>query len=198
MSRHLGHVRAALGQVFVRPAYLVLACALAAAAFLLAVWFPNLELIGEIFWGSSAPLMTKLGIVLSLLGGIVTNFSLLAAAYTVVIAVLFGVTAAMIAYLLRQRRIVAAGQNIALGTGAIASGVLGVGCAACGSLLLSGAFPSLAAAGAIAALPLQGEEFGVLSVVLLTVSLLLVSRSIAASAACPLDRGGGDGRTTPA
>lgn len=184
MRRALANVRAALGRVFVRPAYLLLAGALAAAAFLLAVWFPNLGLIGEILWGSSAPLAAKLGIVLSLLGGIVTNFTPLAAAYTVVIAGLFGVTTAMIAYLLRQRRIAAAGQSIALGTGAAASGALGIGCAACGSLVLGTVFPSLVAAGALAALPLNGEEFGMLSVVLLSVSLLLVSRNIAESAAC--------------
>jgi hypothetical protein len=186
VRRALGDVRTALGQVFVHPAYLLFACALAAAAFLLAVWFPNLGLISEIFWGSSAPLAAKLGIVLSLLGGIVTNFSLLAAAYTVVIAILFGVITPMIAYLLWQRRIAAAGQNIALGTGAVASGVLGVGCAACGSLVLGAVFPSFAAAGALAALPLQGEEFGILSVVLLFVSLLFVSRNIAGSVACPV------------
>lgn len=198
MRRALGNVRAALGQVFVQPAYLLLACALAAAAFLLAVWFPNLGLIGEIFWGSSAPLAAKLGIVLSLQGGIVTNFSLFAAAYTVVIAILFGVTTAMIAYLLRQRRIAAAGQNIALGTGAVASGVLGVGCAACGSLILGGALPSLGAAAALAALPLQGEEFGILSVALLFVSLLFVSRSIAGADTCPLDRTPIDRKIEPA
>lgn len=184
MRRALADVRGALGQVFARPAYIVLAGVLAAAAFLLAVWFPNFDLIGEIFWSSSAPLTSKLEIVFSLLGGIVTNFTPFAAAYTVVIAVLFGITTSMIAYLLRQRRIVAVGQNIALGTGAIASGVLGVGCAACGTLVLGAAFPSLAAAGAIAALPLQGEEFGILSVVLLFASLLLISRNVAASAAC--------------
>jgi len=186
VRRALGNVRAALGQVFVHPAYLLLAGALAAIAFLLAVWFPNLGLIAEVFASADAPLAAGFGFALSLLGGIVTNFSALAAAYTVAIAVLFGVTAAMTAYLLRQKRLAAAGRNIALGTGAVASGVLGVGCAACGSLVLGAVFPSFAAAGALAVLPLQGEEFGILSVMLLFVSLLLVSRSIAGSVACPV------------
>ncbi|HEV8553777.1 MAG TPA: hypothetical protein VGR65_10415 [Casimicrobiaceae bacterium] len=92
----------------------------------------------------------------------------------------------MIAYLLKQRRVAAAGQNIAIGSAGVASGVLGIGCAACGSLILGAALPSLGAAGALAALPLNGEEFGILSVALLFVSLLLVSKNIAESVACPL------------
>jgi hypothetical protein len=103
--------------------------------------------------------------------------------------VLFGMTAAMIAYLLKQRRVAAAGQTMAIGSGAVASGMLGIGCAACGSLILGAALPSIGAAGAlVAALPFQGEEFGILSVALLFVSLLLVSKNIAQPVACPLPR----------
>jgi hypothetical protein len=108
------------------------------------------------------------------------------ASYTIVIAVQFGITAAMIAYLLHKKRPAAAGQNIAIGSGAMASGMLGIGCAACGSLILGGVLPSLGAAAALAALPLQGEEFGILSVTLLFGSLLLVSKNIVEATACPL------------
>ncbi len=188
MTRYLKNLRVAFGQVFVYPSYIILASVLAILAFLLAVLFPNFGLIGQVFSGSSAPLAAKFSITLSLLGGIGTNFSLLSAGYTIAIAVLFGFTAAMIAYLVKQRRLAAAGQNIAIGSGAMASGVLGIGCAACGSLILGAVLPSLGAAGALAALPLQGEEFGILSVALLFVSLLLISKNIAESAACPLAR----------
>ena len=191
MRDYLAGLRAALGRVFVHPAYAALAGGLAIVAFLLAVWFPNLGLIGEIFSASNAPLGAKLGIALSLLGGIGTNFSLLAAGYTIAIAVLFGIDAAMIVYLLKQRRAAAAGQNIAIGSGGVASGVLGIGCAACGSLILGAALPSAAAAGALAALPFAGAEFGILSVALLVVSLLLISRSIAQPAACRAAPAGG-------
>ena len=186
MTPHLKNLRVAFAQVFAYPSYVALAAAVAILAFLLAVWFPNLGLIAQVFSASNAPLAATLGIALSLLGGIVTNFSLLSAGYTIAITVLFGLTTAMIAYLVKQRRIAAAGQSIAIGSGAVASGVLGVGCAACGSLIVGVVLPSLGAAGALAALPLNGEEFGILSVLLLFVSLLLVSKNIAESIACPL------------
>lgn len=183
MSGYLEDLRFALARVFAFPAYLALAVVAAAAAFLLAVWFPNLGLIAEVFRGSQAPLAAKLAIAVSLLGGIATNFSLLSAGYTVAIAVLFGASAAMIVYLLKQRRLPSAGRNIAVGSGGVASGALGIGCAACGSLVLGAAAPL---AGALAALPLAGAEFGIAAVGLLFASLLLVGRSIAQAAACPL------------
>jgi len=190
VTPHLKNLRVAFAQVFAYPSYVALAAAVAILAFLLAVWFPNLGLIAQVFSASNAPLAATLGIALSLLGGIVTNFSLLSAGYTIAITVLFGLTTAMIAYLVKQRRIAAAGQSIAIGSGAVASGVLGVGCAACGSLIVGVVLPSLGAAGALAALPLNGEEFGILSVLLLFVSLLLVSKNIAESIACPVARTG--------
>ena len=186
MKRLLSDSRFALRQVFARASYSALAVALATAAFLLAMWFPNFRLIGEVFGGSSAPLADKAGIAISLLGGIATNFSLLSAGYTIAIAVLFGATTAMIVYLLRQQRVKAAGRNIAIGSGGLASGALGIGCAACGSLFLGAALPSAGLASALAVLPLNGAEFGILSVALLTASLFLISRSIARPRACSI------------
>lgn len=186
MKRHLDNLQGALRRVFARSSYLALAAALAVAAFLLAVWFPNFGLIGDVFGRSNAPFAVKIGVALSLLGGIVTNFSLLSAAYTIAIAVLFGTNVAMIVYLLRQKRAGAAGQNVAIGSGGVVSGVLGIGCAACGSLILSAMAPFLGTAGALAMLPLNGGEFGILSVVLLVVSLLFMSKTIAEPVACPL------------
>ena len=188
MRPALADLRAALGQVFTHPSYAALAAVLAIAAFLLAVWFPNLGLLAEVFSGSDAPLGAKLGIALSLLGGIATNFSLLTAGYTITIAGFFGLCSAMIAYLIKQKRAAAAGGNIAIASGGMASGALGVGCAACGSLLLGGALPFAGAAAALSALPLGGAEFGILGVALLFVSVLLISRAIARPAGCALPR----------
>lgn len=184
----MNHVLAALRHVLVRPSYAALAAFLAVAAFLLAIWLPNIALLGEVFLDAQVPVEAKLGIAASLLAGIATNFSLFSASYTVAIAVLLGIDTALVVYLLRQKRAAAAGRNFVLGSGGLASGLVGIGCAACGSLILGGLVPSLAVAGALAALPLHGEEFGVLSVALLLLSLVFVSRSIAEPPACPIER----------
>lgn len=188
MKRHLDNLQVAFRQVFACSSYIALASVLALAAFLLAVWFPNLGLLAEVFGRPDAPLAAKLNVALSLLGGIGTNFSLLSAGYTVAISILFGINAAMIVYLLRQKREAAAGKNIAIGSGGVASGVLGIGCAACGSLISGAALSVLGTAGALAVLPLNGGEFGIFSVALLVVSLSLISRTIAEPIGCALGR----------
>lgn len=184
MKENLKSLRMAFDKVFAHSSYIVLAGAAMTAAFLFAVWFPNFGLIGEVFGASSAPLAAKLKVAIALLGGIVTNFSFLSAGYTVAIAALFGINAAMVVYFLKRTRVGLGGQSLAAGVGGIASGVLGIGCAACGSLILSALLSSVGAAGALAILPLRGGEFGILSVALLLGALLLISKKIAAPLIC--------------
>ncbi len=184
MRVNLKNLQVAFSEVFANISYIALASALAIVVFLFAVWFPNFSLIGEVFNTSSAPLAIKLKLAWSLLGGISTNFSLLSAGYTIAIAMLFGINLAMITYFLKRARARLARQDMAAGIGGIASGALGIGCAACGPFILSTMFSSLGVAGAFAILPFRGGEFGILSVVLLAFSLVLISKKIAAPLTC--------------
>jgi len=86
--------------------------------------------------------------------------------------------------IMKRKRAGLARQEMAAGLGGVASGALGIGCAACGAFLLSTTLSLFGAAGALALLPLRGGEFGILSVVLLLVSLSLISRKIAAPLIC--------------
>ena len=187
--RRLKHLRVALGEVFVRPSYIALAAAVGLIALVLAIWLPNVSLLAQVFSDAQVPLAAKLGIAFSLLAGIATNFSFFSAGYTIAMAVLLGMDMALIVYLITQNRGASAGKNLVLGSGGIASGLVGIGCAACGSLILGGLVPSLAVAGVLAALPLQGEEFGILSVALLLLSLFFLSKNIAEPPACAIERG---------
>ncbi len=184
MASHLHNLRIAFAQVFSSASGVAIAAALAVLAFVLAVWLPNVALMAQVYSDSTTPVVATLALALTLLGGIGTNFSLLAAGYTIAIAVLFGLVVAMIWHQGMRRRSGASPQGIAAGSGGAVSGVMGIGCAACGSLVAGLIAPALGAAGGLAALPLQGEEFGLASVALLIVSLLLVSRNIAESCAC--------------
>ena len=194
MINHLKNLRVAFEEVFAHSSYIALASALAVIAFLFAVWLPNIGLLTEVFGAASTPLETKLKLAWSLLGGIRTNFSLLSAGYTIAIAALFGINIAMVVYFLKRTRLRftsdgqarnnLARQDVAAGFGGIASGALGIGCAACGSFLLSALLASFGAASALAILPLRGGEFGILSVILLAFSLVLISKKIAAPLIC--------------
>lgn len=173
----------ALQRVLRHPSYLALAIVISIAAFLFAVWLPNLGLIVEVFRTSSAPFSAKLWLAVNLLGGIRTNFSALSASYTVAVALLFGLNAAMFAYYLK-RSTGLRGKTFIAGFGGAASGALGIGCAACGSFILSSVLSFAGASAALTILPLRGGEFGILSVLLLLWSLVVISRNITNPLVC--------------
>lgn len=156
------------------PRSALIALGVGASIFALAVWLPNLRLLSMI-WSGSASLADKITLPLKLLASITTNFTPLAALYTVLIAVLSGINVALIAELIRSRQMVAGGAMA--GVSGVAAGALGLGCAACGSLILI-AFVGTAGASAFSFLPLGGSEFGILGVVLVGYSTFLLSKQI--------------------
>lgn len=180
MHDHFKNLRFAFEKVFAHSSYIALASAFAILTFLAAVWLPNSRLLVAVFNLSSAPLETKLKLAWSLLYGIRTNFSLFSAGYTIAIAALLGINIAMITYFLKRTKNGFARRDATAGFGSIISGVLGIGCAACGSFILS----ALGMAGALAILPLRGGEFGILSIILLMLSLFLTSKKIAVPLTC--------------
>lgn len=174
----------ALQRVFQKPRYAVLALITSVAVFAFAVWLPNLPLIVQIMGHPGVSFQQKLDLPISLLGSIATNFTLLSASYTVAIAILFGVNLSMIIYFLR-RRITEVKQNgVATGFFGITSGVIGMGCAACGSFLLTSILSLFGVSGILLFLPLNGGEFGILGVILLVTSLYMTAKQIQNPAVC--------------
>jgi hypothetical protein len=126
----------------------------------------------------------KVGLPLTLLGSISTNFTVLSAIYTVAVSILLGMNVAMTVFFL-QRRIVSIQQRgLAAGVLGIISGMLGVGCAACGSYILTILLAWFGAGALIKVLPLSGGEFGILAVALLVVSLAMTARQIESPFVC--------------
>lgn len=167
--------------------YASLALGTSLAVFAFAVWLPNIRLIASIIAHPGIPLSQKFDLPLNLLGSIATNFTPLSASYTIAIAVLFGINLAMIVYFLRRRAAEVKQSGIAAGFFGIASGVVGMGCAACGSLLLTTILSFFGASGILAFLPLRGGEFGILGVILLAVSLNATAKQIQNPAVCKID-----------
>ena len=176
----------ALQKVFRKPVYALLALIISAVVFAFAVWLPNLSLIVKIMGHPGITFSQKLSLPASLLGSIVTNFTLLSATYTILIAILFGMNVAMIVYFLKRR--IDAVLQAELGTGflGITSGVLGMGCAACGSFLLTSILSLSGTSWLLSYLPLDGGEFGIMGVMLLTVSLYLTAKKIQNPAVCKI------------
>ncbi len=180
----MGEVAGAIKKVLGNPRYALLALAIGVFVFAMAVWMPNLGLLFSVIADPSTAVSQKIALPLNLLGSITTNFSALSASYTIAIAVLFGVNAAMVVYFLKRRRADVQGSGMAAGAIGMISGAFGVGCAACGSFLLTSILSSFGAASALFLLPLRGGEFGILGVILLGISTVLVAKQITNPLVC--------------
>jgi len=176
----------ALQKVFRKPIYVLLTLITSAAVFAFAVWLPNIPLIVKVMGHPGISLTQKLDLPISLLGSIVTNFTLLSASYTIAIAILFGINVAMFVYFLRRRVDEVKQAGVATGLFGITSGVIGMGCAACGSFLLTSLLSFVGASGILAFLPLNGGEFGILGVALLGTSLYMTAKKIQNPAVCKI------------
>jgi hypothetical protein len=175
--------------VFKEWPYALIATIVALCVFVVATWLPNLGLIWQITVSPSVPLLDKATILASLVGSIATNFTVFSGLYMTAIAVLFGMNAAMVTYYVkhRQRASPQTGRTgAAAGLGGLASGFVGIGCAACGTLVLGPVLSFIGAAGLVALLPFQGQEFGALGVGMLSFSIFLVAKKIVDPLVCPI------------
>lgn len=176
----------AIVEVLRRPAYLLLATAVAVLVLAATLWLPNYRLLGAVFTTPGVALGTKWQLLASLAGGLAGSLGVAGAVTTTSIPVLFGVDVALIVYFARQRRARLAHGEIAASVGGAASGAIAAGCAACGSFLLLPLLSFLGAAGVLVLLPLGGAELGLVSIGLLLLSIYLIARKIATPPVCEL------------
>ncbi|MHB1086803.1 MAG: hypothetical protein ACYCZ0_03590 [Minisyncoccota bacterium] len=164
------------------PRSLLIVIGIAALVFAFAVWLPNLRLLFQVWADASVSMGDKVALPINLLSSIATNFTPLAASYTIAITVLTGINAALITELVRTRHIFAKGA--AAGATGIAAGTLGLGCAACGSIILTSLLGTTGGLGVLTFLPLRGGELGIIGVALLGFSTYLLARQVTKPLVC--------------
>ncbi|KKR14952.1 MAG: hypothetical protein UT42_C0013G0003 [Candidatus Falkowbacteria bacterium GW2011_GWA2_39_24] len=172
-------------QILRRPPYLVISIVTSLIIFVFLVWLPNLRLIVTVLT-SDTTLVQRLKFPISLLGSIITNFSILSATYTIAIAMLFGINITMIIFFLKRRLKNIRQTGVTIGFLGLISGIFGIGCTACGSFLLLTLLTWLGAGTLIKLLPLQGGEFGILGIFLLLLSIYLTARQINKPITCKI------------
>ncbi len=156
--------------------YALLALIVAAGLLLVTIWLPNLSFMWYLFTDSSFSWATRFGI----LGGSLTTLKLnstpLSRTILFTLVVLAGMNVSMLAYYLKRR--ITMGRELGMSLFGTILGLIGVGCASCGSVVLSSIFGLSATAGFLTLLPLRGLEFGLISIMLLAISIALVSKKI--------------------
>lgn len=176
-------VLATLKEVFRNARYGVIAAGVGCAIFALAVWLRNLGLLAQVATSPAFSVSEKVSLFVKFLGGIATNATPFSAFLIVTMSIFFGVNAALFLYYLAKQRGFPKKES-AGAAGAFVSGIVGVGCASCGSFLLGSLLASFGASGLIAFLPLRGEELTMLSIALLGLSMFWLSKSIQSTNVC--------------
>ncbi len=172
--------------VFKNQSYTLLTGIVALAVFAFAVWLPNIRLLFSLVTDSTVPISVKLTFPLRLLESITTNFSVLSASYTIAIALLTGINVAFIVYYVRRQKEQLSQAGMAVGTLGIMSGIFGMGCAACGSLILASILGTAGGTSILLVLPLKGGEFGIIGVILLGIATYLLAKQITKPMVCDI------------
>ncbi len=165
-------------KVYRKPQYRILGIVCVTITFLAIVLLPNISLLEIILSSSHIPLLGKGKLFLSLLGSITTSVTLFASIITVITSILFGIYMSMMVYYLKNKiKEVKRGMGDASGIVGLVSGVIGVGCAACGSFLIT-SLSLVGATGLLTFLPLEGGEFGIIGIVLLGYAVYQLAQKI--------------------
>ncbi len=147
-----------------------------------AIWIPNLSFLRHVAVASDFTLSDKGRIFLTSFSALGTQFSVFESAVMVILALLFGVHLVLLITLLKKtRRMDRAGGVGMFGT---LAGLLGIGCAACGSVLLSSVLGAGSAAAFLGVLPFRGAEFGVFGIATLLAANVVLLKRIARPPAC--------------
>ena len=163
-------------QVFKRPAYLILAFAVASVSYVLIAWIPLTSFV----------LSVDLPTAMILLSSAPFDVHIADALYPAILSILVGINASMLLFYLKRYGLHAKAGLTGATLGAF-TGILGFGCAACGSLFFTALVASIAGVGIAAALPVNGFVFQAAGVALLAFSIIRLSHSITRPHTCPID-----------
>jgi len=172
--------------IFSQWRYLFLAGGVFWVVLSISLFFPHRIMMFQMLSASSMPLLQKLSFVWSMYGVMQSNLTLFTAGYTLAIAVLFGMNSAMIVYFIKRQQVHFKNSKSLFGTGigGLISGLLGMGCASCGTFVLTGLLSLFGIGGILAYLPLKGQELGLLGIALLIYALWNISNKINAPQVC--------------
>lgn len=177
-----------LQRVYARPVYWLVTLVVSVLTLTVMLLLPNYSILLSVLLSPVVSMVSKAAFFATLYGSLSTNFTILAAASVIMIALLFGVNAALLLYYIRRVRGLGAAKVAQSATlGGLVAALLGIGCAACGSAVIAIVLQLVGVGWLLTVLPLHGAEFGLLGVVLLLVTTRSLARRINDPAVCPID-----------
>jgi len=165
-----------LSGILIRPKYMAVTVAVALVMIAFAAWLPNLHLITKTMTSGSMTLWQKTNLLAALIGSLETNFTPFSRILTVIIASLSGIQVSLMVFYLRQS--VRIQKEMGVSLAGLATSLLGVGCASCGSVLLTSLIGFGSATALIGLLPFKGQEFSFIGVGILSMAIYYTLKEI--------------------
>ena len=178
-------VTRALLQVFSRPLYVAVAGVLFLSISALTLVWSNLSLIRYAAASEAVSITALIELVWTLVIAAPTSMGYLSAGLTVAAILLVSLILSILLYMWRSRTVPnPVGRSLSgAGVGTVAA-FFGVGCAACGSMLLTALLSLFGASAILAYLPLHGLEFTLLALLLLLYTLYTLAKLIGQPKVC--------------
>ncbi|MCA9357507.1 hypothetical protein H6784_00085 [Candidatus Nomurabacteria bacterium] len=174
-------------RVFCNARYTQLAIVVTFIVLSVAILLPSRDIVWQVFSSKLLNVGDKFSFLGSLYGLIASNFTIYSAVFMVVSSVLLGINIALLVYYVRRRQVGSHSRAAEWNSlGGVVSAVLGVGCAACGSIILTSFLATFGAGGLLLWLPLHGAEFSLLGIVLLSISIFQLTKRINDPLICPV------------
>lgn len=158
-----------IAKILRRPKYFLVVILIALSMIAFAAWLPNLHLITKTMISTTMSLWEKTNLLTAFLGSLQTNFTPLSRTLTVISATLTGIQISLLIYYLRQSARIQTQMGVSFA--GVAASLLGVGCASCGSVLLTSLIGFGSATAVLGILPFRGQEFSLVGIAILLVAI---------------------------
>lgn len=171
-----------LWSVFRKPSYAILAIVVTGLVLLVSIWLQNRVFLAYLLTSELFSWAVKIKIFWTSLGTFKTSFTIGNQIVIICLAILSGINLSLLIFYFKTKAKtlkLAGASGLGLGLG-----LLGVGCGACGSIILSSLFGLTATAGFIGFLPLNGLEFDLAGIIILFISIYLLAKKISQPEVC--------------
>jgi hypothetical protein len=169
----------------------------ALALVLALIWLPNLAFLGYLMTSPAFTLLEKTAFILQSFRMLAINFSTLSLVFMFTSVALVSLNTVLLVYYIKRR--LALSHEAGVGVLGMVGGLVGIGCASCGSIILTYFLGIGFATRLFGALPFRGYELQVVSIIFPLASLWLVARKIEKPLVCTnYERRTTDKKTTEA
>jgi hypothetical protein len=168
--------------VFSRPFYITVAVVIGVIFFISNLWLINYEYLSFVIFNDLLGVGAKLKLAFNIPDLLRIRFGNLDLFLSLTISILLGINMSSLWYFFKKQMAVSKELSSSL-IGAIVS-ALGLGCASCGSVVISSVLGIGASSAFIGVLPFGGNEFGILGILILLYSIYAIAKKIDNNFAC--------------